>query len=235
MKLYVDLHIHTALSPCGSNDMTPNNIVNMAKIKGLDAIAITDHNSCENAAACMEVGKKTGIAVIPGMEVQTKEDIHVITLFNHISSALEFQKYIYSGLTAAENREDIFGEQLVLDRDDNIIGHNKRMLITSVRFNIDEVFKTVTYLNGVFIPAHVDREAYSIIYSLGFIPENLNISVIEYSSKEKLQNLINRGMLRDSYKFIKSSDAHYLEDISERDMYLDCDSNNLEHLLKAIG
>lgn len=107
MKAYVDLHIHTALSPCGDEDMTPNNIVNMAKIKELDAIAITDHNSLENAAACMEVGKKYNLLVIPGMEVQTKEDVHVVCLFTNLDSALEFQKKIFASLPDMENNEEI--------------------------------------------------------------------------------------------------------------------------------
>lgn len=98
MRIYIDLHIHTALSPCGDEDMTPNNIVNMAKLKGIDAIAITDHNSCENAKACMQAGSKAGVLVIPGMEIQTREDVHALCLFKDIESALNFQEKVYSSL-----------------------------------------------------------------------------------------------------------------------------------------
>lgn len=235
MKLYVDLHIHTALSPCGDNEMTPNNIINMAKIKGLDAVAITDHNSCENVLACIKVGYQAGITVIPGMEVQTREDIHVVTLFEDINLALEFQEYIYSGLPEVKNTEEVFGEQLVLDENDNIIRSNDRMLITSVKYSIDDVFKEVSYLHGTFIPAHVDKQGYSIIYNLGFIPENLNISILEYSSKYKLQNLIKAGILKNKYRFIKSSDAHNLGDILERETFLQVSGNNIKEILESLS
>lgn len=216
MEVFADLHIHTALSPCGDSDMTPNNIVNMAKLKGLEVIAITDHNSCENAEACIGAASESGITVIPGMELQTKEDIHVVCLFNSLDDAYSFQEFVYKRLPHVKNRPDIFGEQIIIDRYDNIIGYNEKMLLSSTDISFDEAFKIVKEINGLFIPAHVDRDSYSVLYNLGFIPDYLDIKLLEYNSEENLQLLIKKGILNDRYKYIKSSDAHYLHQILER-------------------
>ena len=234
MKAYVDLHIHTALSPCGDEDMTPNNIVNMAKIKELDAIAITDHNSLENAAACIDVGKKCNLLVIPGMEVQTKEDVHVVCLFRDLSSAFEFQKKVYSSLPVMENNEEILGKQIVYDCMDNITGINKKLLLTSTSISFDDLYYIVSFLKGAFIPAHVDREAYSAIYNLGFIPDYLDIKTVEYNSFERLKALIKSGVLKDRYNYIKSSDAHYLQDILEKISFIDVDNLTAESIIKKL-
>lgn len=237
MKIYTDFHIHTALSPCGDADMTPNNIVNMAIIKGLDAIAITDHNSVENALACMEVGKECGLLVIPGMELQTREEVHVVCLFPDIESALIFQDYVYSKLPPLKNNVKLFGEQLVLDRNDEIIYHNDRLLLSSADMTLRDAFNKVNELNGAFIPAHIDRDAYGIINTLGFIPDDIQIRTLEYKSAEGLRRLINSGIVKDGYNFIQSSDAHYLQDISERQNEMEVDelkSINIINKLKYI-
>lgn len=232
MKLYTDLHIHTALSPCGDNDMTPNNIINMALIKKLDVIAITDHNSCENAAVCVRLGKKAGIIVIPGMELQTREDIHAVCLFKNIEAAEEFQKYIYSLLPDIENKPQIFGEQLIFDEEDHIVNYSKRFLLTAADISFDRAFCKVSEYEGIIYPAHVDRDAYSIISSLGFIPDYLPIKVLEYNSWSKLSELISKNIIKDGYKYIKSSDAHYLENIAEREYFIEADSYSIEAVFK---
>ena len=235
MKAYVDLHIHTALSPCGDEDMTPNNIVNMAKIKELDAIAITDHNSLENAGACIEAGKKHDLLVIPGMEVQTKEDVHVVCLFTNLDSALEFQKKIFASLPDMENNEEILGKQILYDNMDNITGINKKLLLTATSISFDELYYIVTFLKGAFIPAHIDREAYSAVYNLGFLPDYLDIKTVEYNSYERLKALIKSGILKDRYNYIKSSDAHYLQDILERVSFIDIDNLTAVSIIKKLG
>lgn len=212
-----DLHIHTALSPCGDNDMTPNNIINMSIIKGLDIIAITDHNSCGNARACMETAVGKDIIVIPGMEVQTREDIHALCLFKDINYAEEFEKYVYLKLPDIKNKAELFGEQLLLDLNDKIIGNIDRMLLASADISFDDAFYAVNELDGVFIPAHIDREGFSLILNLGFIPKYLNIKTVEYFSIDKINELIKKGIINGSYNFIKSSDAHYLYQIMERE------------------
>ena len=128
MNLTLDLHIHSALSPCGDNDMTPNNIVNMALLKGLDAIAVTDHNSAENVEAVMKLGFEKGIVVVPGMEVQSKEEVHLLCYFSDLDRALGFQQRVYDNLEG-ENNPDYFGDQLIMDEMDRVVGHNRRLLI----------------------------------------------------------------------------------------------------------
>lgn len=215
MGLKVDLHIHSALSPCGSEDMTPNNIVNMSLIKGLDVIGITDHNSCKNAGACINASENKDIIVIPGMELQTREDIHVVCLFQSLNEAMLFQDCVYHHLPKLNNKTDIFGEQVILDHRDNIIGYEDRMLLTSADISFDEAFYQVNSLGGVFIPAHIDKEGFSLLINLGFVPEYLNIKYLEYFSMKNIEHFIKCGILNKKYNFIKSSDAHYLYDIME--------------------
>lgn len=229
MDIYTDLHIHTALSPCGDEDMTPNNIINMALIKGLDAIAITDHNSVENCLPCMEVGKENGLLVIPGMELQTREEVHVVCLFPDFETAMIFQEYVYSKLPPLKNNESLFGEQLIFDSNDEVIRHTSRLLLASADLTINDAFHKVNELNGAFIPAHIDRDAYGIISALGFIPQDLPIHTLEYKSAAGLKRLIDSGIVSKSYNFIQSSDAHYLQDISERQNVITVDE------LKAIN
>jgi 3',5'-nucleoside bisphosphate phosphatase len=234
MILYADFHIHTALSPCGDADMTPNNIVNMSKLKGLDIIAITDHNSIENVASCMEVGRKAGLTVIPGMELQTKEEVHVLCLFSAYSKAVEFQEFVYAKLPNMKNNERIFGEQFIIDEFDNIVGKNERLLLTSTNISIDEAFYEVKRLGGVLIPAHIDKSANGIISNLGFIPDYLGIRSLEYRSLEKINRFIISGLLSNKYNFIKSSDAHYLVDILEQENPLDFPSGDIEAIINKL-
>ena len=223
MKYYYDFHIHSALSPCGDNDMTPNNIVNMAMVKGLDIIALTDHNSAENIEAAIERGQYRDILVIPGMEVETAEEVHLVCLFPDVKSVLTMQELVYQTLPGRPNREDIFGPQLILNAKDEEIGRVPHMLITATSLTLEAVFEKVHSLGGVCIPAHVDRDSYSIISNLGAIPEGLPVKAIELSAKcDKALFLFQHPELKH-YPVLTSSDAHYLWDISERENYLETD------------
>lgn len=217
MNIRADLHIHTALSPCADNEMTPNNIINMAILKGLDVIAITDHNSCKNALACINASRGKNLIIIPGMELQTREDIHVLCLFSKIDEALLFQDIVYSELPDINNKTNLLGEQILYDSDDNITGYENRLLINSTDISFDEAYFKVTNLNGAFIPAHIDKESYSVIWNLGFVPDYLNIKTVEYFNKERINEYMSRGIVGRNYKLIKSSDAHYLYEIMERE------------------
>ena len=234
MKYYVDLHIHSALSPCSNNDMTPNNIVNMALIKDLDIIAVTDHNSCENLDAVIKCGEKAGMLVIPGMEVETKEEVHVICLFPCLMKALEMQKIVYDSLPKIKNRSDIFGEQLIMDHQDNIIGHLDKMLITAANITIEEVYLKTKELGGVMIPAHVDRESYSIISNLGMIPEEIKLKYIEISKSCNQQVFLSQYPQLYKYKFLRSSDAHNLGDILEQETVVELENKNASYLISHL-
>ncbi len=234
MKIAVDFHIHTALSPCGDEDMTPNNILNMSLLKGLDAIAITDHNSVENCEACIKLSKEKNIIVIPGMELQTKEEVHLLCLFDNMQSALDFQKLIYSCLPKQENVSEIFGKQLVFNTKDEVINENKRMLINSANISINEAFDEVKKRNGFIIPAHVDKGVYSLIANLGFIPKELHIKTIEISKKCKLDKFLIVYPYLSDYQFIRNSDAHYLTDILERENFIEVKNKSIRAIFKAL-
>jgi len=230
MKFAIDLHIHSCLSPCADESMTPNNIINMAYLKELDFIAITDHNSAENCEACMKCGAIRDIVVIPGMEIETVEEVHLVTLFRNLEDVLKMQDYVYSNMKDMDNREEIFGEQLIMDENDEIIGKNKRMLIAATNLSLDEVFNKTSEIGGVSIPAHVDRSSNSIISNLGFIPDYLNIKYIELSRRCDSEPFFNKNAYLKKYGFYNSSDSHYLEDIFEREVFLDLKERSIEEL-----
>lgn len=221
MKCFCDLHIHSALSPCGDEEMTPNNIVNMSVIKGLDFIAITDHNASLNVKACMEVAKDK-IIVVPGIEVCTAEDIHVICLFMDLDKCLDFSKTIYESLIV-DNVAEIFGNQTVLNSKDEKVGELDKLLIAASAYSIDEICEMTLALDGVFIPAHIYRPSNSIIATLGSIPKELPVNYVE--AKEFKDNTL---------KYIKTSDAHRLEDILEKEFSFDLKKKTIECLFKKI-
>ena len=195
MRYYYDFHIHTALSPCGDNDMTPNNVVNMSLLKGLDIIAVTDHNSMQNAAAVAEVGKRNGLIVVFGMEIETAEEVHVVALFPDGKSARKVQDIIYRHMNGIGNRTEIFGEQRILNDQDELQGSVDQLLITAASLMIEEVFQIVTDAGGVCIPAHVDRDSHSILSNLGMIPEDLPVKNIRDFQRLR-QGYLSRGKSR---------------------------------------
>ena len=165
IPLYYDLHIHSCLSPCGDDDMTPANIVGMAAVKGLDVIALTDHNSCRNCPAAIYHGEKYGVTVIPGMELTTQEEVHVICLFPTLDDALRFDALIYEKLLPFPNREDIFGKQQIMDERDEVTGTVKNLLINATSISFDDVFPLVGSFQGIAYPAHVPRACSPILAS----------------------------------------------------------------------
>ncbi len=215
MKYYYDLHIHSALSPCGDMDMTPNNIVNMSVIKGLDIIAISDHNSVGNVRSAMEVALDKPITVVPAMEVETSEEVHMLCLFPDIESAEKAEAELKANFPFIENRPEIFGEQAFMNSDDEITGYEEQLLVTATSLSIDDVKALADKVGGVAIPAHVDRSSYSVLSNLGVLP-NIGFNTIEVSKKSAPENY---EYLRK--KIIQNSDAHYLEDISEPEQQID--------------
>lgn len=231
MKLYYDFHIHSALSPCGDNDMTPNNLINMSIIKGLDAVALTDHNSCENVRAAAAVaGDK--IIFIPGMEVETSEEVHIVTLFPTADAAEEMQRILVGSSPFIPNRPEIFGNQYIMDENDEICGEIERMLVTASGLDIYTVVAAAKDLGGIAYPAHIDRESYSVLSNLGFIPPDLNISAVEITEKSRAAL---EGEYSNRYNIITSSDAHYLWDISERNHYIEVSGASVRGILNAIS
>ena len=186
IPLYYDLHIHSCLSPCGDDDMTPANIVGMAAVKGLDVIALTDHNSCRNCPAAMYHGEKYGVTVIPGMELTTQEEVHVICLFPELEDALVFDTLVHERLLPIRNREDIFGKQQVMNKKDEIIGTVDNLLINATSIAFDDVFSLAGSCHGIAYPAHVDKSSTSLISNLGFVPPGSTFSCAEFHDFKNL-------------------------------------------------
>jgi len=229
MKAYYDLHIHSALSPCGDNDMTPNNIVNMSLLKGLDIIAVTDHNSCGNVRAVKQVAEGK-LVIVPGMEVETSEEVHIVTLFPDIESAEEMERILKESYIPIKNRAEIFGNQYYMNCDDEIVAEEERLLVTATGLDIYAVVENVTKLGGVAIPAHIDRTSYSVLSNLGFIPPDLNTGAVEITSanREKMENEYK------GYTVITDSDAHYLGDISEPIYMLDIKEKTPKGVIESL-
>ena len=165
-----DLHIHSCLSPCGDDDMTPNNLVGMAALSGCQVIAITDHNTCKNAGAVMEAGREAGLLVVPGMELCTAEEAHVVCLFETLEGAMVFDQYVWENMPHIPNRPEIFGEQRLMDSQDRQTGLLEDLLLVSSFLGVDQVPEIAARYGGVAFPAHVNRDSYSVLASLGTIP-----------------------------------------------------------------
>ncbi len=229
MSFYYDLHIHSALSPCGDEDMTPNNIVNMAYIKGLDVIAITDHNSCKNARAVMAAGKDK-IKVIPGMEITTSEEVHVLCYFPEIDAAEDMGNFVYQHMQGVKNDPEIFGRQLVMNAEDEVVGEEDNLLVNAVNLDIYEVAAAVKTRGGLFVPAHIDKSSYSITANLGFLPPDLEVDGLEITER----GLEKYSQMYAGYGVLTSSDAHYLENISEQDRQLSQSDKLAQKILEFL-
>lgn len=225
-RYYYDLHIHSCLSPCADDDNTPNNIAGMAKLCGLDIVALTDHNSAKNCPAFFKAAERYGIIPIAGMELTTSEDIHVICLFEELEAALEFDGELQKHRTLIENRTDIFGEQLILDGDDKVIGTEEYFLSNATDISVEDVTEIIKPYGGICYPAHIDRQSNGIISVLGTLPETPVFSAVEINRKENVNEYVSKYNL-ESKKIIISSDAHCLTDIRDKENYfdLDCDEN----------
>lgn len=240
-KVAIDLHIHSALSPCGEEEMTPNNIVNMALIKELDFIAVTDHNSAKNLPAVLAVAKELakelekGLCILPGIEVTTKEEAHILAYLPTLEAAMELDQIIYDRLPNVMNEKELFGPQYIMDEQDNIIGEVDKLLISATNIGVDELWQIVHDLGGVIVPAHIDRKSYSLIASLGFIPLELNIKTCEISKKESFENVLKNFRFFKNYQFIHGSDAHQLEDMAEREYFLELPDMQRQTLIDYLG
>lgn len=212
--LFYDFHIHSCLSPCGDNDMTPANIAGMAFINGLQAIALTDHNTTGNCAALKEAAEQYGLTVLFGMELTTAEEVHTVCLFPDGASAGQWEAYVRSKLMKIENNPDIFGRQLLMDAKDHVLGEAPYLLINATEIAFEEVFEPVEQLGGVAFPAHVDKAANSLLSNLGFVPPDSRFTVAEISRPAETDPLFEQHPYFKTCKILTDSDAHYLPDIS---------------------
>ncbi len=229
-----DLHLHSCLSPCGDDDMTPGNIVGMAALKELDVIALTDHNTCKNCPAFMKLAQTYGIIAIPGMELCTTEEVHVICLFPTLEDAMNFDHYVYSQYVPFPNKEDIFGKQQICNENDEIIGNEPYLLINATNISFDQVYDLVSEYHGIMIPAHIDKNSNSLLSNLGFIPPDSKFTCAELKDMTNLHTLRKANPYLETCKIITNSDAHYLEHINEPVNYLYAKSKQIKDILKAL-
>ena len=228
-----DLHIHSCLSPCAEDDMTPANIAGFAKLNGIDLIAITDHNSAANLPAAQKACDEYGILLLPGIEVATAEEIHLLTYFHTVEAALDMSRILYENLPPHPYEKEIWGKQLVMDEHDNIMHQPEKLLAGAVTFDIYEVVALCSKLGGLAIPAHVDKDNTSLLSVLGFAPEDLPFTAFEVKRPEHaLEKLLSTGRLPAGKEILTSSDAHQLCDIPEYPRTLAEDSVILPLLAK---
>jgi len=230
-----DLHIHTVLSACAEIEMLPELILERAQQLGLGLIAVTDHNSAENVAAMLAAAEGTSVTLLPGMEVQTREEVHLLCLFDTMEQVTRWQEEVYAHLPPLKNKEDVFGVQVVLNAEGDAVGYNERLLLTSTSFSVEEVIQGVHGLNGLCIPAHVDRPAYSIIANLGFIPPNLGIAGVEISHLVSLKEARTRFPQLERYSLMAGSDAHRLKDMASRTTFKMAEATVAELALAFVG
>lgn len=210
--LLADFHIHTLLSPCAEIEMTPHHIVMRAAQYGVDAVAITDHNASANAAAAVEAAKNYGVKVFPGMEVECREEAHIVVLFDTLEQLAAWQKIVDANMSGLKNNAERFGAQFIVDDDDNFIAEEERMLLGPLKLPAAEVIQKVNAMGGMAIAAHVDRPSYSLLMQLGFLPSDMGLAAAEISSagirelKEQKLKLALGGL-----NYVTNSDAHMMD------------------------
>ncbi len=235
LKLAYDLHIHSCLSPCGDDDMTPANIVGMAKIIGLDLIALTDHSTCKNCPAFAAAAREYGMSVLFGMELTTAEEVHVLCYFPTLEDAMSFDAYVYDQLPDIPNTPAFFGNQIIYDENDQICGTEDRLLISATAIPFDAVFDLTQRYHGIMVPAHINKSTTSLLGNLGFIPPGSRFSCAE------VKNPADWKALQDQYPYLKqcnmlsSSDAHDLNSLQEPVRFLEVENTSAESILKHIN
>jgi len=208
-----DLHIHTVLSPCGDLEMSPGNIVSEAAFKGLDIIGITDHNTTRHCDLITRMASEKGIYVMQGAEVTTKEEVHCLAFFENTDTLKKFQEFLDASLPEIKNDPLIFGYQVQVDEDENVVYEESRLLINALYRSIKETAAYIHSLNGLFIPAHINRTKNSIYSQLGFLPDNLDADALEVSKTTTPEQFLKSHPEIKDFTLIRSSDAHYLNDI----------------------
>ncbi len=207
-----DLHVHTVLSPCAEVEMIPPLIVQHALEHGIDLIAITDHNASANVCAVQKAAQGTALSVLPGMEVQSREDVHLLTLFETPQALDAWQAEVDRALPKLPNRADFFGEQYVVDEAGEFIRHETRLLLTATHFSIDEIFTRVNELGGLVIPAHVERTANGLFPSLGLIQDKWHVPALEISRNTTSEKMAAAFPASRRYALIQSGDVHRLDE-----------------------
>ena len=231
MPFNVDLHIHTCLSPCADLAMLPTAIIKEAKRRNLDIIGICDHNSSENVSAAKRAGEREGLQAFGGIEITSREEVHIMGFFDDNTHLQEMQKIVYENLSG-ENDENAFGEQIVANEYDRVIGLNDRLLIGATGLAVDEIVELIHSLGGFAIASHIDRESFGIIGQLGFIPEGLSLDALELSPHCKSSRTAR--YMRYGVPLVTFSDAHFLSDIGKTSTTFFLDAPSFSEVMMAF-
>jgi hypothetical protein len=229
VRAYCDLHLHSCLSPCGDADMTPGNIAGMAKIKGLDLIAVTDHNTARQLPAVEAACRRMGVNLLPGLELNTREEVHLLAYFRTVSDAVAFSQRIQPLLPDIANVPDFFGRQVVMSADDREVGEEPRLLISALDMDLDALAREIRAFSGLPVPAHINRGSNGLLNALGFLPPGSVFAALEVA-----EGLPCPGD-HSGYKILHSSDAHRLEDMSERVFSLELPEPTAEGFFAVFG
>ena len=226
MNFFADLHIHSCLSPCGDNDMTPGNILGMAVVKGLEIVAISDHNAARNLPAAEKIAEAYGLLLVPAIEITTSEDVHMLGYFPDVQTAVDFGAMLKEHLPAGKNKPAFFGEQLVMNEDDEVIAEEDALLIGATDLALEECAEKVRAVGGVPVPAHINRGSNGLLVNLGMMPPSPTFTTVEVWKDLPcpLEPLDNKHVLH-------SSDAHYLENIQEPEFSLRLPGKSVAALL----
>ncbi len=227
--MLADLHMHSCLSPCADDDMTPANICGMAYIKGLQAIAVTDHNTARNLPYVKEAADHYGLILLPGIEITTREEVHLLGYFREVDAAVEAGEIFSEHLPKMKNKPDFFGNQLVMNTDDEVVAVEERLLIGATDLDLAECTAIVRAHGGAAVPAHINR-GHGLLVNLGLFPDEPEFPVVEVSPSLPVNEKLIEGKRR-----LRSSDAHRLGDILEAVFDLPVDRFSLGGLFDAVA
>jgi PHP family Zn ribbon phosphoesterase len=234
-RFRADLHVHTVLSPCAEVDMIPPLIVQKALERQIDLIAITDHNASANVAAVQQAAEGTDLTVLPGMEVQSREDVHLLTIFETLEALEAWQTEVDDFLPDLPNQPEFFGEQFVVDQRGEFLQREARLLLTSTRLSIDDIFERVKALGGIVIPAHVERRTYGLLPTLGLISETWRVAALEISRHITPQKAMAAYSALHGYRLVQNGDVHRLDDFLGATLFTLAEPTLLELCLAFKG
>ena len=229
-----DLHIHTCLSPCADLDMYPSALIEKSITEQLDVIAVCDHNASENVEYVLSLAKGRPITVLPGMEVSSLEEVHVLALFDDLHALLKLQTTVYEHLPG-KNREDIFGPQVIVNDRDEVEGMNERLLIGATDMPLNHIVNEIHALGGIAIASHIDRPSYSVLSQLGFIEPETPFDALEISAATGIKQARRQYPELSSHAFIKSSDSHSIRDIGRGFSAIILQTANIHELKLAFA
>ena len=217
--LAFDLHMHSCLSPCGGEENTPADLAGLCALAGLDVVALTDHNTAGNCAAFCRAAQRYGLLALPGLELTTAEEVHVVCLLPDLAAAEGFAALVQTRLPPVKNRADIYGTQILMDEEDNVLGEEDAFLAGATSIGIYEVTELIRPFGGVAYPAHIDRSAFALLTNLGLWDPDMGFPLAE-ASKNCPAGLFDRKDLQ-GVRHITACDAHYLDQIPDAHQYMD--------------